>query len=112
MLAEFSGIPFDLLPIMLILVLHRKNFARIREFEQSESGQSHGATHQEDTCTFMGPMRPAGSSLAETFSSQRRMSESSQRVGSSLADDEFQTETISSHDMHEGGYEKFILDKI
>ena len=31
MLSQFSGVPFDMIPILLIVILHRKNFSAAKE---------------------------------------------------------------------------------
>ena len=35
MISLLSGLPFDIVPIILILVLHRRNFKKVENFDSS-----------------------------------------------------------------------------
>ena len=124
MISQFSGIPFDLLPILLILVLHRKNFSAAQE-EKAANTNATGDSSDTKILSIANMPRSHASSIGTNdhlpggkSSGHWANSQGSHGGGvyssrnHSIVEDEFNTEEISSHDLIPGGYDNFILAEI
>lgn len=100
MILQFSGIPFDIVPISLILVLHRKNLGAAAKGKTEPMPVSSSASDE------------TASNLFYDYDYSNRVPSSSNDSVSQVSSAQFKTETISSHELPVGYQENQLLDQI